>query len=102
MYAQDAGIRPGLTDQWDVPIWAAAVESNAQDVVSENTHDFPPAQGDGRHVFEGIEYLAVDAFVAMFTDEEGESADEGPPSLLSFFARNGPLPDILADDTPEE
>lgn len=56
-----------LTDQWDHPIWAAAKISGAQYVVSENKHDYPPAQADRRHVFEGIEYLSGKAFLALLT-----------------------------------
>jgi hypothetical protein len=57
----------GLTDAWDVPIWAAAVASEAQYVVSENTRDFPPRGADGRHIYEGIEYVTGDAFIALLT-----------------------------------
>lgn len=53
-----------LADLWDHPIWAAAKASGAQCVVSENTHDYPPRQEDGRHVYDGIEYLTGDAFLA--------------------------------------
>ena len=54
-----------LTDVWDRPVWAAAKASGAQYVVSENTHDYPPAQADGHHVYDGIEYLRGDAFLQM-------------------------------------
>ena len=46
-----------LADPGDVPIWAAAKTSGATHVVSENTDDYPPRQPDGRHTYEGIEYL---------------------------------------------
>ena len=54
-----------LTDIWDHPIWAAAKVAQASFVVSENTHDYPPAQEDGRHIFEDITYLGAEAFLAM-------------------------------------
>jgi hypothetical protein len=47
-----------LADQWDVPIWMAAKESRAKYVVSENTRDYPPRDDNGRHIYEGIEYLS--------------------------------------------
>lgn len=47
-----------LTDRWDEPIWAAAKVGNAQYVVSENTHHYPPRGPDGRHRHEGIELYA--------------------------------------------
>ena len=54
-----------LTDIWDHPIWAAAKLGKAQYVISENTHDYPPAQADGRHVYEEITYLGGEAFLAL-------------------------------------
>lgn len=60
-----------LTDQWDHPIWATAKLGQAQYVVSENSHDYPPRQADGRHIYEGIEYLSGDAILALLTGEAG-------------------------------
>jgi len=54
---------PSLTDVYDYPIWAAAVVGHADYVVSENTRHFPPRQQDGRHVYEGIEYLRPQVFL---------------------------------------
>ena len=54
---------PELTDHWDHPIWAAAVSSGAQYVISENTRHYPPRQADGRHVYQGVEYLRGRAFL---------------------------------------
>lgn len=54
-----------LTDVWDHPIWAAAKLGGAQYVVSENHRHFPPPDSDGRHVYEGIEYLSADAFLTL-------------------------------------
>jgi len=54
-----------LTDIDDHPIWAAAVESGAHYVVSDNTSDYPPQQPDGRHIHQGIEYVPGSTFLAM-------------------------------------
>ena len=54
-----------LTDEWDIPIWAAAKVGNAQYVISENTRDYPPCQLDGRYLYENIEYLSAHAFLDM-------------------------------------
>ena len=54
-----------LTDIWDHPIWEAAKVGGAGYVVSENTHDYPPPQADGRHIYEDIEYLSGEAFLAL-------------------------------------
>jgi len=53
-----------LGDEWDLPIWAAAVEGRARYVVSENSSDFPPAR-EGRHTHEGIEYVTGRAFLDL-------------------------------------
>jgi len=44
-------------------IWATAVEGKAQFVISENTHDYPPRQANGRYTHEDIEYLSGQAFL---------------------------------------
>jgi hypothetical protein len=54
-----------LADVWDHPVWAAAKASGALYVVSGNTRDYPSSQTDGRHIYEGIEYLGGDAFLAL-------------------------------------
>jgi hypothetical protein len=54
---------PGFADVDDHPIWAAAVLGRAPYVVSENTRHFPPAGPDGRHSFQGIDYLTVEEFL---------------------------------------
>jgi len=56
-----------LRDQWDHPVWAAARLGHANFVVSENTHDYPPMQSDGRHIYEGVEYLRGAAFLSLLT-----------------------------------
>lgn len=61
-----------LADAWDHPIWAAAKASGAQYVVSENTHDYPPPQADGRHVYESIEYLGGEAFLQLLAGTDLE------------------------------
>jgi hypothetical protein len=53
-----------LTDTDDHPVWAAARAGNARYVISENTHHFPRANPDGRHIHEGIEYLPGQEFLA--------------------------------------
>lgn len=56
-----------LMDAWDHPIWATAQAAQAQYVVSENAHDYAPVQADGRHAYEGIEYIGGRAFLALLT-----------------------------------
>lgn len=56
-----------LADVDDLPVWAAARSAGAQYVVSENTRDYPPPDTDGRHIYEGIEYLSGQDFLARLT-----------------------------------
>jgi len=60
---------PGLTDAWDHPIWAAAVSGHAHYVVSNNTRDYPPADAAGRHMYQGIEYVAGAVFIALLVGD---------------------------------
>jgi predicted nucleic acid-binding protein len=53
---------PSLTDGDDHPIWAAALLSRAQYVVSENIRHFPPIGQNGRHSYQGVEYLTARTF----------------------------------------
>lgn len=59
-----------LRDMWDHPIWPAAKASDAQYVVSENTHDYPPLNTAGEHTHEGITYLSGRAFLALLKDRQ--------------------------------
>ena len=52
-----------LQEVWGWPLWAAAKEGRALYVLSENIHDFPPRQPDGRYAYDGIEYLTGRAFL---------------------------------------
>lgn len=54
-----------LLDVDDHPIWAAAVESGARYVVSDNINDYLPRQPDGRCVYQGIEYISGSDFLDM-------------------------------------
>lgn len=56
-----------LDDVWDEPIWAAAVAGRAHYVVSNNTHDYPPAGVDGQHVYAGVTYISGADFIALLS-----------------------------------
>jgi hypothetical protein len=58
-----------LSDAYDDPIWAAAVVGKAGCVVSENVRHYPPRHIDGRHVYQGIEYISVRAFLSMIVGQ---------------------------------
>jgi hypothetical protein len=61
-----------LTDEWDHPIWAAAKLGHAQYVISENTRHYPPRQSNGRHIYEGIEYMSAHAFLNLLIGDMGD------------------------------
>lgn len=64
-----------LTDADDHPIWAAALVSGAQYVVSDNVNDYPPRQPDGRCVYQGIAYISGHDFLDLLLADFG---DGGP------------------------
>ena len=66
-----------LKDPDDHPVWAAAVESRASYVVSDNTNDYPPRQPNGHCIYEGIEYISGIDFLNMLLADSmnGESDD---------------------------
>lgn len=68
---------PGLADPEDGPIWATAVAAGARYVVSHNTTDFPPLV-EGRHVYEGIEYLTAIEFVEEVLVADAAEVYGGP------------------------
>ncbi len=57
-----------LSDTWDLPIWAAAKLAHANYVISENTHDYPPPRSNGKHIYEGVEFIGAEAFLATLVD----------------------------------
>lgn len=52
-----------MGDVYDLPIWSAAVRSEARFVVSHNLRDFPPRGSDGLCAYNGIEFVTVVTFV---------------------------------------
>jgi len=61
-----------LTDLNDSPIWALAKFARASIVVSDNIRHFPPAD-NGRHVYEGIEYVTARRFFELIEYESIDS-----------------------------
>jgi hypothetical protein len=53
---------PSIRDLDDIPLWHTATSAGAQYVISHNTTDFPPLT-DGRHSWQGIEYLTAIEFI---------------------------------------
>jgi hypothetical protein len=54
----------GLADTNDLPIWSAALRSDAQFIVSHNVRDFPPRDANGLCAYGGIEFVTVESFVS--------------------------------------
>lgn len=63
---------PNFKDVDDHPIWAAAKCAEADFVVCNNTRDYPPKDTEGRHRYEGIEYVTDQEFLQMIGYEETE------------------------------
>jgi predicted nucleic acid-binding protein len=51
-----------IKDIDDRHLMRAARLASAAYIISENTRDFPPADGDGRYVLEGVEFLRPSTF----------------------------------------
>lgn len=64
---------PGLSDPDDAPVWATARLAGAQYVVSHNTRHFPPLD-QGKHLYEGVEYLTAIEFVEDVLGADAEAA----------------------------
>jgi hypothetical protein len=66
-----------VLDPNDIPIWDTATAAGAQYVVSHNTSDFPPLT-DGRHVWQGVEYLTAIEFIQDFLGADINDLVPGP------------------------
>ena len=60
---------PG-SDPGDAHLVGAGLAASAQYIVSENTRDFPPANGDGHRYWAGIRYVSVETFFALLNGDE--------------------------------
>jgi hypothetical protein len=52
-------------DEWDIPLWNAAVRSGAAFVVTENLRDGPPRDAEGIRRHAGIVFIHPDDFLAL-------------------------------------
>jgi hypothetical protein len=52
-------------DKWDIPIWTAAVRSQAGFIVTENLSDAPPPDADGNRAFRDVLFVHPDEFVRL-------------------------------------
>lgn len=68
---------PSLHDPNDIPLWDTATSAGAQYVVSHNTSDFPPLI-DGRHTWQGIEYVTAIEFIEDVLGEDISTLARGP------------------------
>lgn len=58
------------SDPGDAHLLGAGIAASVQYIVSENTRDFPPANGDGHHGWAGIRYVTVETFFAILNGDE--------------------------------
>jgi PIN domain len=64
-----------LSDADDFHLVRAARLAGAGFVVSANTNDFPPTNAQGRHVFQGIEFIECAPFLARLGTHETTKTD---------------------------
>ncbi|WP_169307919.1 PIN domain-containing protein [Kyrpidia tusciae] len=53
---------PKLADENDLPISSTAKFADADYIVSANVREFPPQNDEGKHVWEGVEYITAPDF----------------------------------------
>ncbi|MDQ6603099.1 MAG: PIN domain-containing protein [Chloroflexota bacterium] len=57
---------PELTDVWDVPVYATAIAARAMYVVTDDRRHSPPRDpATKRRIWNGIEYITYNHFVAL-------------------------------------
>ena len=70
---------PSIRDRNGIPIWDTATAAGAHYVVSHNTNDFPPL-ADGRHIWQGIEYITTIEFIEDILGEDIVAVTTTPPT----------------------
>lgn len=55
----------GLVDQWDIPVWTAAVRAQAHVVITENVTDGPPPDPHGVRAHDDVCFLHPERFLAF-------------------------------------
>jgi hypothetical protein len=54
-------------DEWDIPLWTAAVRGRADFIVTENLRDGPSPDSSGVRHFRGVVYLHPDQFIEILS-----------------------------------
>ena len=94
-------------DEWDVPIWTAALRSGASIIVTENLKDAPPEDDRGMRLYRGVLFMHPDVFIDFlqhYSDLVSTRSlpmlrDE--PSLTPLVAEEStPVADTEATDFP--
>jgi hypothetical protein len=78
---------PSLHDPDDIPLWHTATSAGARYVVSHNTTDFPPL-ANGRHAWQGIEYLTAIEFIEDVLGEDIASLVPTPIAPAALIRSN--------------
>lgn len=66
-------------DEWDIPLWNAAVRSRADFVVTDNLADGPPPDSDGVRRHDGIVFVHPNDFLEMLAAAAERHAAEDLP-----------------------
>jgi hypothetical protein len=56
-------------DEWDIPLWNAAVRSGAAFIVTENLRDGPPPDTEGIRRHEGIVFIHPEDFLTLIAQD---------------------------------
>jgi hypothetical protein len=60
-------------DEWDIPLWNAAVRGRADFIVTENLRDCPPPGDDGIRRHQGIVFIHPTNFLSLLNDAADRS-----------------------------
>ena len=95
-------------DEWDAPIWSAAVRANAHIIVTENLQDGPPPDEQGIRRFQGIWFMHPDFFVKLLevwadlvTTRTLQTLEEDP-SLAPLIATSEIRSSLVVAETETE
>jgi hypothetical protein len=88
-------------DDWDVPIWTAAVRAEAGFVVTANLEDGPPEGPDGLREHNGIVFMDLDdflGFVAFYVDRVASiTTPSSLPELEGEAPSEAEVPEVYHD-----
>jgi len=89
-------------DEWDIPLWNAAIRSGADFIVTENLRDGPPPDAEGLRRHRGIVFVHPSEFLTLLEERVVHPSLPEPPQIDELPARPTQPDHPLADTSPTE